>query len=76
MNVLLAMVAVVALALIWMAPSLAAAQVDFCSTLMEEHVMVSQYKKYINSHPCQSVGSLTQLLFMCQMNMWINFFSL
>ena len=47
MNVLPAMVAVVALALMWMAPSLATARVGFCSTLMEEHVTVSRNKKCI-----------------------------
>ena len=50
MSVLPAMVAAVALALMWMAPSLATARVGFCSTLMEEHVMVSQYKNCINFH--------------------------
>ena len=50
MSVLPAMVAAVALALMWMAPSLATARVGFCSTVMEEHVMVSQYKNCINFH--------------------------
>ena len=80
MSVLPAMVAVVTVALMWMAPSLAAARVGFCSTLMEEHVMVSQYKNCINFHcplhivQCYEV--IETQLFVCFSLIFTKFFDL